>query len=185
MLEELKNRKEIVEELTEILMDFDRKKNKYQTDVYLYYDEETQTAKLDTFANVGGNSWLNDDHYTIYRDTEHYDDWEDWYCNEGDFARGLDKDQEEFENEVKDFLDLDDDEKEDYKPEWYEERDYVRSREDYADTLYALYVDNLKDYRVEYEDNAERIISEWEEETEREEQIKAEGGEAWNKFMGH
>ena len=58
----LKNREAIVEELAEMLKKFDMQLNAYQTDVYLYYDEEKQTAELDTFINVGGRSWLNDDH---------------------------------------------------------------------------------------------------------------------------
>mgnify|MGYP005907634907 CR=1 FL=1 len=40
----LKNREAIVEELAEMLKKFDMQLNAYQTDVYLYYDEEKQTA---------------------------------------------------------------------------------------------------------------------------------------------
>jgi hypothetical protein len=185
MLEELKNRKEIVEELTEILMDFDRKKNKYQTDVYLYYDEETQTAKLDTFVNVGGNSWLDDEHYTIYRDMEHHENWSDYYCNDGDFAWGLDMSNDDFEKEVIEYLDLDEGDKEDYQIQYIDAYNYIKTREDYMDKLIEVYKKSIDEARADYAEQAELIISEWEEETEREEQIKAEGGEAWNKFMGH
>ena len=62
----IKNREEIVDKLVDMLVQFDKDCNSYQTDVYLYYDKENQSAELDTFVNVGGNSWLNDDHYTIY-----------------------------------------------------------------------------------------------------------------------
>lgn len=44
---------------------------------------------LDTFTNVGGNSWINDDHYVLYRDKEHYDDWSYFFQTEGDIAEAL------------------------------------------------------------------------------------------------
>lgn len=165
-MKELKNRGEIVEQLTETLMDFAKDLNKYQTDVYLYYDEETQTAELDTFVNVGGNSWLNDDHYTIYRDPEHYDDWTDYYTENEEFASGLDMDWKTLEAETKDYLELDEDEKEDYQVEYFEVRNYIKSREDYSDKLISVYESYIDETRPEYAEEAERIISEWEEDTE-------------------
>lgn len=181
----IKNREALVEQLTEMLMDFAKDCNQYQTDVYLYYDEETRTATLDTFINVGGNSWLDDDHYTIYRDTEHYESWSDYYCNDGDFAWGLDISNDDFEKKVIEYLDLDDDEKEDYQIQYIDAYNYVVSREDYMDKLIEVYKESIDENRADYVEQAERIISAWEEETEREEQIKAENEEAWNKFMGH
>lgn len=161
-MKELKNREEIIEQLTEILIDFAKSLNSYQTDVYLYYDEETQTAKIDTFVNVGGNSWLNDDHYTIYRDTEHYDSWTDYYTETGDFAWGLDIEWKDLEAETKDYLEIDEDEKEDYEVECFEVRDYVKSRDDYRDKLISVYEEYVEETRAEYKEEAERIIEEWE-----------------------
>ncbi len=168
-MKELKNREELVEQLTEMLMEFAKDCNQYQTDVYLYYDEETQTATLDTFINVGGNSWLDDDHYTIYHDTEHYENWSDYYCNDGDFAWGLDMLNEDFEKEVIEYLDLDDDEKEDYQIQYIDAYNYVISREDYMDKLIEVYKESIDENRADYVEQAEQIISAWEEETEREE----------------
>lgn len=165
-MKEIKNREEIVEQLTKILMGFAKDLNKYQTDVYLYYDEEAQTAKLDTFVNVGGNSWLNDDHYTIYRDSEHFDDWTDYYTESSDFAWGLDMEWKDLETEVKDYLELDEDEKEGYKVEYVDVRDYVKSREDYRDKLISVYESYIDETEAEYAEEAERIIAEWEEEIE-------------------
>lgn len=65
----IKNRAEIVEKLAEILHQFDVKHTNYQEDVYMYVDDNGN-AKLDTFVNVGGNSWLDDNHYTLYRKHE-------------------------------------------------------------------------------------------------------------------
>lgn len=67
----IKNRDEIVSELAEKLMQFDCMLNHYQTDVYAYIAEDG-TVTLADFDNVGGNSWLNDDHYIMYTDREHY-----------------------------------------------------------------------------------------------------------------
>ena len=48
----LKNREAIVAKLAEMLKKFDLELNRYNTDVYLYYDKEKQTAELDTFINA-------------------------------------------------------------------------------------------------------------------------------------
>ncbi len=70
----IENREEIVEQLTDMLMDFAKyPNNAYDTDVYAYYNEETQTVKLSTFVNPGGNSWIPDNHTTIHTDPPHYD----------------------------------------------------------------------------------------------------------------
>lgn len=88
----INNREEIVEQLTEMLIDFAKARRLYQTDVYLYYDVATCTASLDTYDNIGGNGWLDDTHFTIYIDRPHYSDeecddecideaYQDFYCS--------------------------------------------------------------------------------------------------------
>lgn len=67
----LKNHEEVYEALIEQLKEFEIDKNKYQTDVYLYVKDGM--GSIDTFTNVGGNSWLDDDHITIYIDKEHFE----------------------------------------------------------------------------------------------------------------
>lgn len=52
----IKNRNEIVEKLAEMLYQFEVEHTGYQEDVYLYIDKDGN-ATLDTFVNVGGNSW--------------------------------------------------------------------------------------------------------------------------------
>jgi len=41
----------------------------YEVDIYAYINDEEEEMEVtfETFTNVGGNSWLNDDHFTIYR----------------------------------------------------------------------------------------------------------------------
>ena len=51
----IKNRAEVIEQLTDMLMQYDKDLRDYQVDIYLYYDKDSQTAELDTFTSVGGN----------------------------------------------------------------------------------------------------------------------------------
>lgn len=167
----IKNREEIIEQLTEMLMQFDKDCNAaYQTDVYLYYDKENQTAKLDTFVNVGGNSWLDDDHYTIYTDREHYDDGVfSYYQQSGEIAEVLESSgiaevlemsEEEFEAKIRQYYNMDEDE----NPDWYEICKFVKSNDEYMEKLTENYNDIIDGMRSEYAGNAERIIREFEEE---------------------
>lgn len=160
---EIKNHDEIIKQLTQILITFAKDSNPYQTDVYLYYNTETQTARLDTFVNVGGNSWLDDDHYTIYRDTEHFDKWYD-YFETSELAYCLDIRQTDFENEVKEFLELDEEDKQDYKINYSDALNYILSREDYTDKLTNIYKQYIDEMQPEYVQQAENIINEWEQE---------------------
>lgn len=67
----LKNHEAVLEALIEQLKEFEADKNRYETDVYLYVKDGNGT--VDTFTNVGGNSWLDDDHFTIYTDKSHHE----------------------------------------------------------------------------------------------------------------
>ena len=76
----LKNKEAVLEALIEQIKEFEISLNEYQTDVYLYIDDDGN-GTIDTFTNVGGNSWLNDDHFTIYRDREHHNTMMDELIN--------------------------------------------------------------------------------------------------------
>lgn len=160
----IKNRKEIIEQLTEMLMQFDKDANtSYQTDVYLYYDEENQTATLDTFVNVGGNSWLNDDHYTIYTDKEHYDgDMWSFYQSIEELAEYAEISLDELREKVIEHLKLNDDEKEDFELDYYEAREYFKANEEYMEKLQEALDEYIDSIRSDYVENAEEIISRFE-----------------------
>lgn len=64
--EDIININDLVSELAVILRKFEIDLNPYQTDVYFYYDADAKIGRLETFINVGGHSWINDDHVTIY-----------------------------------------------------------------------------------------------------------------------
>ena len=169
----LKNRSEVVEQLTEILMEFAKDCKLHLTYVYLYYDKKTQTAKVVTRDGYG--CYLPDDKndcnvFYIYSVDENYQNWTDYYCGENDFAWGLDMPNDEFDKEVVDFLELDEDDKEDYKVEYIDKYNYVISREDYMDKLIEVYYEAIDDMRDGYAEYAEEIIKKWEEEDKRREE---------------
>lgn len=71
------NLDEVKRDLYDMIFGLEFEENEYQTDIYAYYDEETGKVTLEYFENVGGNSWLDDSHITIYTDGPHYDKLED------------------------------------------------------------------------------------------------------------
>ena len=153
------NREQIIEQLTEMLMQFDKDCNSYDTDVYLYYDEENQTAELDTFVNVGGNSWLDDDHYTIYTDKQHYNGALDWYQTETEFAEFLEIPLDKLTQEVREYLDMDEDD----EPDYSDYREMIRHNDAYMEKLEAAYNEAIDDMHSDYVQNAEEIMNNFDE----------------------
>jgi hypothetical protein len=159
---DIENIQEIEEELIELLKQFDKDLNSYDTDVYLYYDEDTNTATLDTFVNPGGNSWLDDDHYTIYTDKQRYDSFMDWYNGDLMFiADCLNKTVEELYDEYIVANELDEDDIE-YVGD-NEVIEYVESVDKYYDILYNYYCEEIDDNYSNYLDTAEHILDEFNE----------------------
>ena len=66
----IENTEEIRQRLTGMLMDDAKERRGYVRDIYMYIDE-TGRASLEWFDNVGGNSWIDDDHILLYRCREH------------------------------------------------------------------------------------------------------------------
>lgn len=151
----INNYDEVVENLAGLLKQFDIDENMYQTDVYMYVDENGN-ATLETFTNVGGNSWLNDNHYTIYTDKEHYEGgFSDWaygdlsWCAE---TCGTDINtvkQIIAENSGWDIEDIDD-------SDIYS---FLTENEKYTEILRSEYIDDLNSL-VDYRDIAENILDE-------------------------
>lgn len=77
---QIKNHDQLKDDLTQIILDFERQLNDYQTDVYLYLNDDG-TLRLEKFINVGGNSWKNDDHIRVYSDMPHTDDMMSYLLN--------------------------------------------------------------------------------------------------------
>ncbi len=156
-MKELKNRAEIVAKLAEMLKKFDLELNPYDTDVYLYYDEVEKTAELDTFVNVGGNSWLNDDHYTIYTDCEHHETDFDFFDNLDDLADAVGIRKEELIKKAAKYADID---VEDVA--YYEVARFIESDDKLMGKLHETYKTCLDEMENDYVERADHIISEWE-----------------------
>lgn len=161
----IKNRIEIVNQLAELLRKFDIELNPYDTDVYLYYDSETHTATLDTFVNVSGREWLDDNHYTIYTDRRHPDKAIDSFDTVEEIAEAIGKTKEELFEGTKKYLDLSDEEYEDWLNSsvyniWLDVADFVNCY--YSVEIQEAYEKLLPDL-TEYEATADEIISGFEE----------------------
>ena len=108
----IKNRDEIVDKVTEMLMEFESCCNEYQTDIYLYYDEKAQTATVDTFVNPGGTSYKNDGHYLLYTDkgaVDHkFEEWFNYVTTPDEYAELFGMKTDELAASVKADCDIDD-----------------------------------------------------------------------------
>jgi len=158
---DLKNADELFDEIIEKLKQFDKDQNQYDTDVYLYVNDD-MTGYLEDFVNVGGNSWLDDDHYTLWTDKQRYTDWSDFWQTEGEIADALDMTLDELCQEVADYLNRIT-KSSDYVADdvdYHDIYDYINDeRDDYKDTL----IDIEQDYydtelESEYRDRASEIV---------------------------
>lgn len=160
----IKNREQVIEQLAELLKQFDKECSHYQTDIYMYVDDDGN-GSLDTFVNVGGNSWLNDDHFTIYSDKEHLDAY-NGYFNDADtefFAEICGLPVEQIEKETREYLGWDADD-ELRSSDVYQ---YIVHNDNYSEQLQAVYEQAVDEKSSEYYENAEIIFSNFEEEQEQ------------------
>lgn len=165
-MEIIKNYDDVLENLKEMLKNFIFECNHYQTDVYAYYDVESHEVELDTFVNVGGRSWLDDNHITVYTDRPHYNDIEDYYQSVEEFADALDIPEEELLKQVKaDLIEqgtIDEDDN-DYDVNYWEVHDFVK--ENYHDKMCEAYeedfgFDEIENTAYEIMENLEKEIKE-------------------------
>ena len=144
----IENLDEIRNELVKILISADEERRRYQVDVYLYIDSDGN-GELSEYVNVGGNSWLDDDHITLYRIKQSYDDVEDLYTSIEEICDAAGIPVDETVSRIAAEKDCDADE-----VGYFDVRDYVASN--YHDAI-------LADYRAwrddsVYRDQADAII---------------------------
>lgn len=154
-MKELKNYADLLEQLTKILLNLEKDKNHYQTDIYLYYDEQEETGSLDTFTNPGGTSWINDDHYCIGIDPEHYDTMFDDYPNIGDLAGTIESC--DVLHLAANKLDVSEDEL-----TWHDVKEYIEADPDLVDEFYDVYSDMIdEEYTEGCRRRAEGMLVDW------------------------
>lgn len=162
-MRELKNREEVVKTLAKMLREFDVEMNPFDTDVYLYYNDEEKTAELDTFVNVGGNSWLNDDHETIYKDECHFDSmYEVGFQSISDLAEAVGLSEKELFAKMADSLGFDVDDGLD-EIDYWDVVSFIKSDCNLADKVKAAFAEWIDDQGEDYESKADDIIRDWEE----------------------
>ena len=148
----MKNLDAVRETLKELLRKFDVDCNKYQTDIYAYYNQEEDTVEIDTFVNVGGNSWLNDDHIFVYADKPHYDSLVDMLITEeSDFSDAASMSLEDYKKKVAEHLEIDVDDIDfydlkSYAIEFYNDEIEEMAREAFDDNVvpeYTYIIDDM------------------------------------------
>lgn len=150
----LKNGDEIISQLEEILKQNSIEMPNYQVDIYLYIDENG-IGTLETFTNVGGNSWLNDDHYTVHCMGQHYESYIDTFQSIEEIADAVDIPVDDLLEEVVAYFDYDDIEDVDYY-------DVAKYAEDvYEDEIYQAYLDIVESLDTDYHWDACHIWDEF------------------------
>lgn len=154
--EDVININDLVSELAEILRKFGIDLNPYQTDVYFYYDADAKIGRLETFINVGGHSWINDNHVIIYRDLPNYDDVYDYFNDISEFADALEISENDLIKAVRKFKDFG----VNFPVDRRDIIDYIKSDDKLVDKLTAFYISYyVDDYNVEFLSKAQEILS--------------------------
>lgn len=159
---EIINKSEIINELAEMMMQFDKERRGYCTDVYLYYDAENKTARLKLYENPGGQSWTDDGHYTIYTDNEHFNSVFDFFDEEQDvneLSECIGVSIAEMKTAIENEYDLTN-----YELTYKDAKEWIEGISEYMDKIsesYDLCIDNLAD---QYITTAQGIIETFENE---------------------
>ena len=154
--EDIININDLVSELAVILRKFEIDLNPYQTDVYFYYDPDTKIGRLETFINVGGHSWLNDDHVTIYSDEPHYMNVYDYFDSVLEFADALEISKNDLIKAVRKFKDFGIN----FPVDRRNIIDYIKSDDKLADKVTAYYIDYYVDeYEAEFLSKTQEILN--------------------------
>lgn len=99
---ELTNREEVIDEIADNIRRLDIEHNHYEVDLYLYMDE-TGRGTIAEFPNPGGNSWLADDHYLVYRQKQYCDNLADLYESADELCDRLNLDKREIAKEIAEY----------------------------------------------------------------------------------
>lgn len=106
--------------------------------------------------NVGGNSWINNDHVTIYSDEPHYMSIYDYFDSVLEFADALEISEKDLIEATRKFKNLDSDD----PIERTEVIDYIKSDDKLVNKLTAFYINcYVDDYNVAFLNKAQEIFN--------------------------
>lgn len=105
---------------------------------------------------MGGHSWINDDHVTIYSDEPHHVSIYDYFDSVLEFADALEISKDDLIEATRKFKNLDTDD----SIERIEVIDYIKSDDKLVDKITAFYISYyVDDYNVEFLSKAQEILS--------------------------
>lgn len=154
MLHIIKNADQIRRDLIQILIDDAVDLPGYQRDVYMYVDDD-DNATLDLFTNVGGNSWLDDDHYCLTTLPEHLDHITDYFETDADLADALGMTEQELRQRTLDYFDRGDEFEFD-DVDLYDMCKYAET--EHFDRLIVWMREHCDEIRSEFAEQADEII---------------------------
>ena len=160
LYEMITNWTDLVSELADRMMQADIDCNRYQTDVYMYLHKDG-SAEISDFVNVGGNSWLDDAHITVWIDHEHNEDYLDWYTSVTEIADMLDLTVSQVKEIVyNDMFPQGDDDITISDIDYADIVHYIKSgktmtADEWSDCLFDAYAENIRELYPEYLERAE------------------------------
>ena len=154
----ISNRDELVHNLANLIAENESLLLPYQIDIYAYLDKETGIVTLDEFTNVGGNSWLDDDHYTIYVVNQSCDKPSEFFERASDMADVIGMDIDALRAATAEDIDCDIDDLDDADVKYYIEQHYD---DEITQSFRAWY---MKEFADQFREKAEEAVAEYESE---------------------
>lgn len=157
---ELRNEEAVIDQITTAMMDHDAACCGYQEDIYLYIDD-TGIGRISIFPNVGGHSWLDDDHITVCCMREYVGDWTDTFTTEDDIAYALDCSYEHLIESVREWLEVTTGDQYEQDEIGYDDvYNYVRAHQPILDKIMDAREEIIRtDCKVEYRERAVEELS--------------------------
>lgn len=143
---EVINAADVLDAIVNAKMDHDAACCGYQEDIYLYIDD-TGIGEIYIFPNVGGNSWLDDDHITVCCMSEYVGDWTDTFTTEDAIASALDCSYEHLIESVREWMEATTGDQYDQDEIKYNDvYDYVQAHQPILDKIM-----DAREYVIRYE----------------------------------
>ena len=160
-MEKITNIREVLDALADRLEQDAIEELPYQVDIYLYIRDGK--AELDDFVNVGGNSWLDDDHYLLHTLPQHNDrGCFDLFDSIPSAAEVLDVTEEYLIHRAWEYV-YDEDPGELSSIDYSDVYDMIRHSEDLTDKLQAIFEEYVRDnLRCDIEEQALDILNRFE-----------------------